>query len=117
LKITFLGAAGEVTGSCYLVDTRSVRFLVDCGLFQGGGEARAKNIAPFPFDVAALDFVLVTHAHLDHCGLLPRLTALGYRGPIHTTAATADLPGARPSRRTTRPSRSRDASGWSAQNL
>lgn len=91
MRVTFLGAAGEVTGSSYLVETATARFLVDCGLFQGGPEVELKNLAPFPFDLSALEFVLVTHAHLDHCGLLPRLTALGYGGPIHATAATADL--------------------------
>jgi metallo-beta-lactamase family protein len=91
VKLTFLGAAGEVTGSCYLVEAGDVRFLVDCGMFQGGHEAEIKNRAPFAFDPRALDFVLLTHAHIDHSGLLPRLTADGYGGPIYATAATCDL--------------------------
>jgi metallo-beta-lactamase family protein len=91
LKLTFLGAAGEVTGSSFLVETETLRFLVDCGMFQGGREADAKNYARFAFDPAALDFVLLTHAHIDHSGLLPRLVAAGFRGPIHATAATCDL--------------------------
>ncbi|MCC6608814.1 MAG: MBL fold metallo-hydrolase [Burkholderiales bacterium] len=91
MRITFLGAAGEVTGSCYLVQTEAARFLVDCGLFQGGKDAASKNVATPPFDVRAIDFVLVTHAHLDHSGLLPRLVALGYRNPVYCTPATADL--------------------------
>jgi metallo-beta-lactamase family protein len=91
MKLAFLGAAGEVTGSSFLVDAGSVRFLVDCGLFQGGRDADAKNAARFAFDPASLDFVLVTHAHLDHCGLLPRLAAAGFGGAIHVTGATADL--------------------------
>ncbi|HWI15210.1 MAG TPA: MBL fold metallo-hydrolase, partial [Burkholderiales bacterium] len=91
MKITFLGAAGEVTGSCALVEAGAARFLVDCGMFQGGADARAKNHAPFAFDPRAIDFVLLTHAHIDHSGLLPRLVAEGYRGPIYATAATCDL--------------------------
>jgi metallo-beta-lactamase family protein len=91
VRITFLGAAGEVTGSCYLVQTEAAGFLVDCGLFQGGKDAAPKNLAAFPFDVRTIDFVLVTHAHLDHSGLLPRLVALGYRNPVYCTPATADL--------------------------
>ena len=91
MRITFHGAAGEVTGSCHLVETDRVRFLVDCGLFQGGREAAAKNLAAFPFDVRTIDFVVITHAHLDHSGLLPRLVALGYRNPVYCTSATADL--------------------------
>ena len=66
MKISFLGAAEEVTGSCYLVETHSARFLVDCGLFQGGGSAARKNRRALDFDVSNLDFVLLTHAHLDH---------------------------------------------------
>jgi metallo-beta-lactamase family protein len=91
MKLSFLGGAGEVTGSCTLVETKDVRFLVDCGMFQGGHEAWTKNLAALDFDLRHLDFVLLTHAHIDHSGLLPRLTALGYRGPIHVTATTAEL--------------------------
>ncbi len=91
MHITFFGAAGEVTGSCYLVDTGEIRFLVDCGLFQGGRDAYRKNLAALDFGPRSLDFVLLTHAHLDHSGLLPRLTSLGYRGPIFATDATVDL--------------------------
>ncbi|MCH2219152.1 MAG: MBL fold metallo-hydrolase [Dechloromonas sp.] len=93
MRLVFLGAAGEVTGSCTLVETGNVRFLVDCGMFQGGPEARRKNqrALDFGFDVRRIDFVLLTHAHIDHSGLLPRLTMLGYRGPIYATRATVDL--------------------------
>ena len=93
MRIGFFGAAGEVTGSSYLVDTGRIRFLVDCGMFQGGQEARAKNLAAlnFGFDVRKLDFVLLTHAHIDHSGLLPRLAVMGYRGPVYATPATIDL--------------------------
>ncbi|MBH9553655.1 MBL fold metallo-hydrolase RNA specificity domain-containing protein [Inhella gelatinilytica] len=91
MQITFLGAAQEVTGSCFLVETESVRFLVDCGMHQGGREARWRNVAPWTFDPRALDFVLLTHAHIDHSGLLPRLCAHGFRGPIYATPATVDL--------------------------
>ncbi len=91
MKVTFFGAAREVTGSSYLVETESVRFLVDCGMFQGGREAPARNRRPFGFDPATLDFVLVTHAHIDHSGLLPKLMLAGFSGPIYTTEATADL--------------------------
>ena len=80
--LTFLGGTGEVTGSCYLVEAPGLRFLVDCGMFQGGREAGDKNRRPFPFDPAALDFVLLTHAHIDHSGLLPRLAAEGFSGVI-----------------------------------
>jgi len=93
MRLVFLGAAGEVTGSCTLVETGDVRFLVDCGMFQGGPEARRKNqrALDLGFDVRGIDFVLLTHAHIDHSGLLPRLTMLGYRGPIFATRATVDL--------------------------
>ncbi|HSD53326.1 MAG TPA: MBL fold metallo-hydrolase [Burkholderiales bacterium] len=91
MRLTFLGAAGEVTGSAFLVEADSARFLVDCGLFQGGRDANAKNRARFACRPAALDFVIATHAHLDHCGLIPRLVASGYGRSIHATAATADL--------------------------
>jgi len=91
MRLSFLGGAGEVTGSCTLVETGDVRFLVDCGMFQGGHDAWAKNLAALAFDLRHLDFVLLTHAHIDHSGLLPRLAALGYAGPIHVTATTAEL--------------------------
>lgn len=91
MRLTFIGAAQEVTGSCFLVETDDVRFLVDCGMFQGGREARERNLKAWPFDPRQIDFVLLTHAHIDHSGLLPRLCALGFRGPIVTTRATVDL--------------------------
>ncbi|MGB4064775.1 MAG: MBL fold metallo-hydrolase [Azonexus sp.] len=93
MRLGFLGAAGEVTGSCTLVEAGGVRFLVDCGMFQGGPEARQKNqkALNFGFDVRQIDFVLLTHAHIDHSGLLPRLSMLGYRGPVYATQATIDL--------------------------
>lgn len=91
MKLTFLGGAGEVTGSCFLLETGGLRLLVDCGMFQGGREAEPKNRARFAFDPAKLDAVLLTHAHIDHSGLLPRLVAAGYRGPVYATPATCDL--------------------------
>lgn len=93
MKLTFLGAAREVTGSSYLVETGKVRFLVDCGMFQGGREADKKNRDALDFDPEQIDFVLLTHAHIDHSGLLPRLVSLGFKGPIYATTATADLLG------------------------
>lgn len=93
MRITFHGAAGEVTGSCFLVETDEARFLVDCGLFQGGRDAWSRNLRALGFDLRSLDFILLTHAHLDHSGLLPRAAALGFRGPVHATAATVDLLG------------------------
>jgi metallo-beta-lactamase family protein len=88
--ITFLGAAGEVTGSCYLFERADACFLVDCGLFQGVG-AGPRNRARFAYEPRALDFVLLTHAHIDHSGLLPRLAAQGYGGPVYATRATCSL--------------------------
>lgn len=91
IRLQFHGAAGEVTGSCLLVRTPGCRFLVDCGMFQGGRDAEYKNRAALSFDLQSLDFVLLTHAHIDHSGLLPRLYMLGYRGPVYVTAASRDL--------------------------
>ncbi len=91
MQLTFLGAAREVTGSCFLVEAAGLAFLVECGLTQGGRDAEAKNRAFPAFDPEAIDFVLLTHAHIDHSGLLPRLTTLGFRGPVYCTRATADL--------------------------
>jgi metallo-beta-lactamase family protein len=90
IKLTFLGAAQSVTGSCYLVEAGNVRFLVDCGLYQER-ELAERNWAPFPVSLGAIDAVLLTHAHLDHCGLLPKLVREGFRGPIYCTAATAEI--------------------------
>lgn len=90
MNLSFLGAAGEVTGSCYLVDTGEVKFLVDCGMFQGGANAEHKN-RRFAFAPKDIAFVLLTHAHIDHSGLLPRLAAQGFGGPIYATAATGEL--------------------------
>lgn len=91
MEMMFHGAAGEVTGSCCRVTHEGGAFLVDCGLFQGGREAERKNREALRFDLAAIDCVLLTHAHLDHSGLIPRLVALGYRGPVYATRATVDL--------------------------
>jgi metallo-beta-lactamase family protein len=91
VSLTFHGAVGTVTGSCYALEHGGEIVLVDCGLFQGTKSVRELNYAPLPFDIARLKAVLVTHAHIDHCGLLPKLVAQGWFGPIHTTAASADL--------------------------
>ena len=91
VSVTFLGGAREVTGSCILVRTAGAQFLVDCGMFQGGAESDRKNSRPFPVPPSSIDFVLVTHAHLDHTGLLPKIALDGFRGPVYATPATADL--------------------------
>ncbi len=93
MRLSIFGAAGEVTGSCTLVETGNTRFLVDCGMFQGGPEARGKNLRALNFgcNVREIDFVLLSHAHIDHSGLLPRLAVLGFRGPIYATPATIAL--------------------------
>ena len=90
-SLTFLGAAGTVTGSKYLLDTGSHRVLVDCGLFQGLKELRLRNWQPLPLPAGDVDAVILTHAHLDHCGYLPRLVAQGFKGRIFCTAGTRDL--------------------------
>jgi len=91
--LTFRGASGEVTGSCFEVAAAGRRFLVDCGLVQGDRDADERNRAALSRGDARLDFVIVTHAHIDHTGLLPRLARLGYRGQVHATPATCDLLG------------------------
>jgi len=73
-SLTFLGATGQVTGSCYLLETGAKRILLDCGLFQGSKETEKQNAADFPFNPANIDAVVLSHAHLDHCGRLPKLT-------------------------------------------
>ncbi len=90
-SLTFLGAAGTVTGSKHLIDTGRHKVLVDCGLFQGLKELRLRNWQPLPIDASAIDAVILTHAHLDHCGYLPRLVAQGFKGRIFCTPATRDL--------------------------
>lgn len=91
MKLTFHGAAGEVTGSQHLVETDSLRLLLDCGFFQGRrSEARARN-ERFPFDPRTLDAVVLSHAHIDHSGNLPGLYKAGFRGPVFLTPATADV--------------------------
>src|SRR3984893_8848840 len=90
-SLTFLGAAGTVTGSKHLLDLGDRRVLVDGGLFQGLKELRARNWAAFPIDPKRVDAVVLTHAHLDHCGYLPRLVAGGFRGRIFCTPGTRDL--------------------------
>jgi metallo-beta-lactamase family protein len=89
--LKFCGAAGTVTGSCSHIDCEAGRFLVDCGLFQGNRTTQELNLQPFPFDARGIDFLLLTHAHIDHSGLLPKLTKAGFRGKIHATQATKDL--------------------------
>jgi metallo-beta-lactamase family protein len=91
LTLSFLGAAGTVTGSRFLLETDGKRLLVDCGLFQGYKPLRQRNWAPFPVPPASIDAVVLTHAHLDHSGYLPLLVRNGFRGPIHSTLATRDL--------------------------
>jgi metallo-beta-lactamase family protein len=90
-KITFLGAAGTVTGSKYLVEAGGKRLLVDCGLFQGSNELEQRNWDKLPIDPATIDWVVLTHAHIDHTGYIPRLVRNEYRGPFYADAATIEL--------------------------
>lgn len=90
-SIQFLGAAGEVTGSCHLLRAAGKKILLDCGMIQGGREEDSRNRERFPFDPADIDAVVLSHAHIDHSGRLPLLVKRGYRGKIHTQAATVDL--------------------------
>jgi len=91
--IQFLGAAGTVTGSKHLINTGGFQVLVDCGLFQGPKEWRERNWQPLPIPAQEIDAVILTHAHLDHCGWIPRLVKGGFTGPIYATPATIDLCG------------------------
>lgn len=91
MKVRFLGATGTVTGSKYLVTTDQANLLVDCGLYQGYKNLRERNWQPFPIDVKTIDAVVLTHAHLDHSGMIPLLYKYGYRGPVYCTAATFEL--------------------------
>jgi metallo-beta-lactamase family protein len=91
MQITFLGAADAVTGSRHLVDVGGVRILLDCGLFQGYKTLRERNWAPFPVPPASIEAVVLSHAHLDHCGFLPALVKSGFRGSVFATPASRDL--------------------------
>lgn len=90
-SIIFHGAAGCVTGFCAELCLEGARILVDCGMFQGSKTLKTLNYADFPFDAASIDAVLLTHAHIDHSGLLPKLMLAGFAGPIYSTEATRDL--------------------------
>lgn len=91
MKITFLGATEMVTGSNFLVEGAGKKFLVDCGMYQGSARDEMENSEPFAYNVHDIDFVLLTHAHIDHSGRIPKLYTEGYRGPVITTKATRDL--------------------------
>src|SRR3954468_8903893 len=91
MEIHFLGGATTVTGSQFLLQTSRARVLIDCGMFQGSPNESIRNRIPFAYDPATLDAVLLTHAHLDHCGLIPLLVKSGYGGKIHATAGTVEL--------------------------
>jgi metallo-beta-lactamase family protein len=93
MELAFLGGATTVTGSQFLLDTGTARILVDCGMFQGSPNETVRNHLPFAYDPRDLDALLLTHAHLDHCGLIPQLVASGFRGPVYATAATVELAG------------------------
>lgn len=91
LSLTFLGAAGTVTGSKHLLTCGDARIMIDCGLFQGLKNLRELNWQPLPVNPEGIDAVVLTHGHLDHCGYLPRLALEGFAGRIHATAATRDV--------------------------
>jgi metallo-beta-lactamase family protein len=90
-SLTFLGATGQVTGSCYLLETGTHRILLDCGLFQGSKATEKQNNEDFPFDPASIDAVVLSHAHLDHCGRLPKLVKEGFNGAVYLTNASYPL--------------------------
>ena len=91
MDLHFLGAATTVTGSQFLLETGQARILVDCGMFQGGPNESVRNRIPLAYDPATLDAILLTHAHLDHCGLIPHVVREGFHGPIRATAGTIEL--------------------------
>jgi metallo-beta-lactamase family protein len=91
MNIKFFGATRKVTGSCYLIQVNNKNILLECGMLQGSKSHERHNHDPFPFDVAQLNTVIVSHAHLDHTGRLPMLIKEGYHGNIYTHSATADL--------------------------
>ncbi|SJM89336.1 RNA-metabolising metallo-beta-lactamase [Crenothrix polyspora] len=91
INLTFWGATGQVTGSCYLLETAKHRVLLDCGMFQGSRETEKQNALDFPFDPASIDAVVLSHAHLDHCGRLPKLVKDGFKGSVFLTEASFPL--------------------------
>ena len=91
MKLKVCGAAREVTGSCYSIETKKEKIIVDCGFFQGGKDNERKNYEDFPFDPSTYSAILLTHAHLDHCGRIPRLVKKGFKGKIFATDATKEL--------------------------
>src|SRR5262245_39190360 len=91
MKLTFLGATQTVTGSKFLLDSGDHRVLIDCGLFQGMKDLRQRNWSEPPVDPASIDSCILTHAHIDHTGYLPRFVAQGFKGPVRGTSATVDL--------------------------
>lgn len=91
MKIQFCGASTGVTGSCHLITTEKHKILLDCGQFQGGKAQEALNFEPFPFNPAEIDYMILSHAHIDHCGRIPLLVKRGFKGDIYCTDATADL--------------------------
>src|SRR5688572_32469276 len=91
MQLEFFGAAGEVTGSCHIIRIGAKELLLDCGMIQGGRDAPARNREPFPFAPQGIDAVVLSHAHIDHCGRLPLLVKRGYRGPIYTNPACLEL--------------------------
>lgn len=91
MKIKFLGAAREVTGSCFIIETDQARFAVDCGMHQGGADIETRNRDTEAYDPSHIDFFLITHAHIDHSGLLPRMVQNGFKGPVYATEPTGEL--------------------------
>ncbi len=91
MKIEFFGAAAEVTGSCHVLHVGEHKVLLDCGLIQGSRADEDRNHDPFPFEASEIDAVVLSHAHLDHCGRLPLLVKRGFRGPVYAQEATCEL--------------------------
>jgi len=91
MKLEFFGAAAEVTGSCHILHVDGKKVLLDCGLIQGSRRDEERNRDPFPFDATAIDAVVLSHAHLDHCGRLPLLVKRGFRGPVFAQEASCEL--------------------------
>ena len=91
-KITFFGGVGTVTGANFLLETiQGTKILIDCGLMQGEDIADKENCAPFPYNLSSIDALIITHAHLDHVGRIPKLVKEGYSGPIYSTSSTKEL--------------------------